>query len=752
MKQWLRSTWCSRSLLMLLWGVIAAIPAFAGLPEPPVELIAKVIVTPNTPQQVVVLQWYPAKEGAAPSGYRVYDAVPSSNGQLEFTMIAETEKTEYALYDLPLGTHVFYVTAFNAAGESKESNWARVYLDQKQQQEIWFVTEPKNEAELGKVYRYESQAVSQGKQMIEYLLQEAPLGAPIPYAAGMVVDSKTGVVEWEPKAAGTYAAQLVARLAGDTTIFTTQILIITVAAPPCATISGTVKNESGDPIREAWIVAVSADDNGPNWRISHDGPVNNGEYELKVQEGTYVLYIKAEMGPVWYPNAFDVAQAERVTIKCGDAVVANFTVKTPPEPKYSLVAGRVTAKANGKPVMAVVQFMPHNSNSKPTEPNTPGTSAGYAAKTDAEGYYKIELPDITSYIAYAYPVSGDDYLPQYFDHVATPTEATPITLPYNGGAVNFALEARPAYQTSLSGTVRDTTGAGIVGRVVALQIDASPNGGITSTDYARATNTEKDGSYRISNIRPGKYVLLAIPETRDFVPGYYVAGQVAARSWKEATIVGVAEIMPAVEYDITLQNRNGMKGYAKLEGYVKGTPGKVKSTGGLAGADAVPGTMILAIDPNGNVSDYTFSDPSGWFQLNELAAAEYNIVADKVGYLSFVSTTTLDYDKNSAVEMEVPMSKQISGVGDDGVVSGMNLSAYPNPTNGNVSLRFGAAAGVGELSITNTAGEKVMARTIETVQGENTMTLDASALSNGLYFIRLNGRSLNATGVFVVMR
>lgn len=751
MKQWLRSRWFFRSILMTLWGVIAAIPALADAPAAPVELSANVIVTPNAPQQVVLLQWYPAKEGAAPVGYRVYAAMPSSSGELQFKMITETEKTQAEVYGLAPGTYVFYVTAFNSVGESKESNWARVYLEEKPKEAIWFVTEPKREVELGGVYRYESQALAQGKELIEYLVQEAPLGAPIPYAAGIAADAKTGVVEWQPNAAGTYAAQLVARLVSDTTVFATQILIITVTAPPCATISGTVKNKAGEPVRQAWIVAVSADDNGPNWRVSHDGPVKNGEYELKVQEGTYVLYVKAELGPVWYPNAFDVGQAQRVAIKCGDAFVANFTVEAPPEPKYGLVAGRVTAKADGKPVMAVVQFMPRNSNGKPSDPNTPGTSAGYAARTDAEGFYNIELPDLTSYIAYASAMNGE-YLPQYFDHVATPTEATPITIPHNGGAVNFALKSTPAYNTSLSGTVRDSAGNGIAGRVVAMQLDAGPNGGITTTEYARAANTEKDGTYRISNIRPGKYVLLAIPATRDFVPGYYVAGQVAARSWKEATIVGVGEIMPAVEYDITVQSRNGMKGYAKLEGYVKGTPGKIKATGGFAEVDAVPGTLVVAIDPNGNVSDYTFSDPTGWFQLNELAAAQYIIMADKVGYTSFVSTTELDYDKRSAVEMEVPMSKQTSSVEDGAAATEMSLSAYPNPTSGNVSVSFSAVAGSGELSIINTVGETMLAMPLNVVDGLNAVTLDASTLAEGLYFVRLNGGRLNETGAFVVMR
>lgn len=754
MKQRFRITWYLRSVLLLLWGMIAATLALAGVPEAPVELSANVIVTPNTPQQVVILQWYPAKEGVAPAGYRIYQGMPTSSNELKFKMVAETEKTEMGIYDLSPGTHVFYVTAFNSAGESEQSNWARAYLGNTPQQGVRFVTEPPmHEVELGKVYRYESKAVGEGKEMIEYLLEEARLGAPFPPAAGIIVDRKTGVVEWEPKSTGTYAAQLVARLVSDTTVFATQILIITVSAPPCATISGAVKNEAGQPLREGWIVAVTADDNGPNWHASHDGPIKNGEYELKVGEGTYVLYIKTEVGAFWYPSpATDVANAKRIAIKCGDMVVANFTVATPPEPKYGVVAGRVTAKADGKPVMAIIHFMPRASKDKPIQPNTPGGLEAVVIRTDAEGYYKVELSDASSYIAYAQPV-GSDYLPQYFDHVATPTEATPITIPFNGGPVNFELEATPAYQTSLSGTVRDTAGNGIVARVVAMQIDASPNGGITNTDYARAATTEKDGSYRMSNIRPGKYVLLAIPEMRDFVPGYYVAGQIAARSWKEATIIGVAEIMPAVEYDITLQSRNGMKGYAKLEGYVKGTPGKIKSSGGLAGSDVVPGTMVLAIDPNGNVSDYTFSDPSGWFQLTELAAAEYTIMADKVGYTSFISTTELDYDKRSAMEMEVPMSKQTSSVPDQGAATlGMDVSAYPNPTTGSVSLRFSAVAGSGELSIINAAGERVMGGSIQTTSGDNTVTVDASALSEGLYFVRVNGKAVNATGAFVVMR
>ena len=210
--------------------------------------------------------------------------------------------------------------------------------------------------------------------------------------------------------------------------------------------------------------------------------------------------------------------------------------------------------------------------------------------------------------------------------------------------------------------------------------------------------------------------------------------------------------MPAVEYDITVQSRNGMKGYAKLEGYVKGTPGKSKSTGGFAEVDAVPGTLVVAIDPNGNVSDYTFSDPTGWFQLNELAAAQYTIMADKVGYTSFVSTTELDYDKRSAVEMEVPMSKQTSSVEDDPAATGLSLSAYPNPTSGNVSVSFSAVAGSGELSIINTVGETMLAMPLNVVDGLNAVTLDASTLAEGLYFVRLNGGRLNETGAFVVMR
>ena len=128
------------------------------------------------------------------------------------------------------------------------------------------------------------------------------------------------------------------------------------------------------------------------------------------------------------------------------------------------------------------------------------------------------------------------------------------------------------------------------------------------------------------------------------------------------------------------------------------------------------------------------------------------IMADKVGYTSFVSTTELDYDKRSAVEMEVPMSKQTSSVEDDPAATGLSLSAYPNPTSGNVSVSFSAVAGSGELSIINTVGETMLAMPLNVVDGLNAVTLDASTLAEGLYFVRLNGGRLNETGAFVVMR
>src|SRR5205807_1427841 len=137
---------------------------------------------------------------------------------------------------------------------------------------------------------------------------------PIPYAEGITVNRETGVVEWMPKAQGPFAVAIIAYLASDSTTNAMQVLIISVKAPACAMIRGTVRDSTGAPLENAWITAVSADGStGADWNTSASTEVVKGEYSLPVSQGTYVLYLKhPQLGAVWYKNAFDISGAEHL--------------------------------------------------------------------------------------------------------------------------------------------------------------------------------------------------------------------------------------------------------------------------------------------------------------------------------------------------------------------------------------------------------------------------------------------------------
>ena len=67
-----------------------------------------------------------------------------------------------------------------------------------------------------------------------------------------------------------------------------------------------------------------------------------------------------------------------------------------------------------------------------------------------------------------------------------------------------------------------------------------------------------------------------------------------------------------------------------------------------------------------------------------------------------------------------------------------DLRVYPNPTAGNATVVFETEAeGKYTLNVLNILGQVVYSKTASSVKGENTLSIDISELSSGLYFINL---------------
>jgi len=741
-----------------LFAIMAAamvVTAKATVPEPPIDLVAQLVRSSNTPVGSIRLEWSPARSGATADGYRIYMSMAANGAVGDFVQIGGTTTTWFEISDPRPGAFVFYVTAYNGDGESQPSDLAKILVDGPPDpvSTIYFTSVPPREATVGVPYRYDADAVDPNGGEVRYRIGEAPLGAPFPYAEGITVDNLTGVVEWTPSRTGLFAAAVYAYLASDTNEVEMQVVIVNVTTPPCAVIRGTVLNVDGSVVEDAFITAISVNDNsGANWATSASAPSTGGEYALDVPEGTYVIVLKHPIvGAIWYKDALDISTAEHVTVACGETAAADFIVKSPPEPTKFTVSGRVSRLDEGSGVDAVVEFMLRDRNGRPIDPATGVIYPNaFATRTDADGYYTVELIDGFEYIAQALP-NDDALLSQYYDRVSTPSDATPITAPTNAG-INFILTARPVYNNGIDGTVADSAGAPLEAEVMVMRVPTGANvPDPTNTEYARATKTEADGSYRLRNLIPGAYVVFAMPSDREYAPGYYVENAGASLGWRGGTTIVVDETTVATGKDIVLQRRDGKRGFARIGGYVRVGPGSTKSDRTVLGGDPLSGVFIYALDGDDRVSDYTFSDPSGWFELSELGAADYRIFADKVGYGSAVFTENLDYNGRSSVDKDIVLPNGTSSV-DDLVVGNRALRIHPNPAASRITLQFDAAGDEGTVTIVDALGRGVRTLEITTTDGANVVPIDLSGLGAGYYRVQVHSGRVNASTGFIVVR
>lgn len=739
--------------------IVLATTALATRPAPPIDLKAEYVMSPASNEAYILLTWQAPPNSPAPDGYIVYMAIPTNNGALDFQMVGRTTETEFRIPNPSSGPHAFYVTSFNSDGESGRSDYAKVVIDNGGPDpgtSIYFTTKPLTEAKVGEAWVYDADAVDPDGGVLHYRIEEAPLGAPFPFAEGMTVNATTGVVEWTPTRTGVFAAAVIASLESDNTKSAMQVLIINVVAPPCATISGTVVNANGTTVDGAYVVAVPVDNNNPGGGNTRNAAeVVNGAYSLSIGEGIYALYLKhPQAGLIWYRNAADISGAERLTVACGDALTADFVVTTPPEPTRFTIGGRVTRKADGSGTMATVQFVASSKNGSP-DPATGSNGAFLVARTDADGYYQVELIDGYKYIAQAMPIDAD-LLSQYYKEVSNPTEATPISSADVNTSIDFALDSRPVYNNGIGGMVVDASGAIVMSQVIAIRITKGnssnvpdPNG---KGEFARTTKTEQDGSFMLENLMPGDYVLLAIPNDREHTPGYFVAGGQASLGWSDATRITIGETDFSTSNTIALAKREGKRGFARLGGTVKVLPGGTKIGRDLLGADPLSGVFVYALDDQGLVGDYTFSDANGWFELTELGVGDYRIIADKVGYYQQTVQTTLDYNGRSSVEQDISMTKEASGVDDDIITGVAGATVYPNPATDRMTVRFNGRSGSASLSIIDPLGRTIGTRSIEAVDGTNDVQVDISALRAGAYRLRIESTDANGSIPFVITR
>lgn len=606
-------------------------------------------------------------------------------------------------------------------------------------QKIKFVTEPNTKGEIGVQWSYKFKAES----------PESSADCPIKYIVSAEIDGfnwdkETNTITFTPQKSGYYKISIKAYLQCNEKVFVLQEFKVVVGNVEsyCAKISGTVKNENGESIKTGTVRAWLITDNNKETPV-YKASIERGFYTLKLNEGKYILDVDGELFyHEWYQDADEMADATRIEIKCKDELTINFVVESKPEPKYYLVSGTVLSESDNKPVYAKVEFIPVE-----LYKNT-GKYESFYAKTRDNGEYEIKLPDKWTYKARAIPLT-DGYAEQYYEGVSSIFEADMIELTGNLEGINFKLKKLNTYQNGLTGKmVADASGNFIRGLVTAYLVSASDG---NEYKFSKVAETDAEGKFKFTNLIPGDYVLMSVPFSNSYVPGYYKKNSIAALKWKDATKITVGNSMLDEVFTIRHKLRNGYKGIIIVKGNVVDITSQFgKGTDNKQNAKPVAGAFVYVVDENGNISDFTFSNSNGSYQISELGVGKYTIFVDKLGYGSYSRDLNTNYSANYNISVDLPIAKEEpASVDDNAPVTGLSL--YPMPANDFINVEFISEAGFITIGIFDLLGNQVLSQTSDLEPGVNKIKLPVNYLSTGIYMIKFeNSGKFTTTKISIV--
>jgi protocatechuate 3,4-dioxygenase beta subunit len=489
----------------------------------------------------------------------------------------------------------------------------------------------------------------------------------------------------------------------------------------------------------------------------------DGFYRAVLDTGTYLVHTVAAKlvnapGPMlykpeWYENAADPRSATPVLVSDASAFTANFDLvplRFPPPP-LATISGTVTDDEDpATPLQDATVVIVRTMQDWTLMSSMGNDFLGFCCQdmnveglgylrgviwkgtTDANGEYSASVPDNYSYLAMA---TKRGYIPEFYDNKTDPSEADIIKLNGSATGIDFSLTPRPTVENSISGTVNDSDGVGVPSRIILL-----PARPVVEPLRPRFEYTDADGMYKITNVRPGTYLILAIP-FEGYAPAFYKEGAYGVIYWQEADKVEIPVTGDVTGIDIGVVPIM-RHGFAQMFGRIFAgaeTP---------VGTSSVPimGVNVLAKDDLGNVVGYGITDDTGAYVIESLPAGQISIQVDCPDYVpAQVAITIGATDYLVSRDFTLVPSTPTAVPGQGSVPSSFALDQnYPNPFNPSTSIRFSLPQqSTVVLKIFNLLGQKVATlaqgvRPAGTYQVSWNGTDDLGrSVGSGLYFYRL---------------
>ncbi|HEX2866761.1 MAG TPA: carboxypeptidase regulatory-like domain-containing protein [Ignavibacteriales bacterium] len=479
---------------------------------------------------------------------------------------------------------------------------------------------------------------------------------------------------------------------------------------------------------------------------------SQGRFSAKLMPGSYYVFAGSEhfIGE-FYDNARTRDQAQVITAAQGSSL--NLSISLAPYIKsvnYT-VSGSVK-NSEGKPVRAKIKVfrmnaVVNNEKENGDEKDDMKPCNVFGTSTDDQGNYTVKVKSSDTIVVFASPVFGEEhmssqaYLPQFYNNRQTLQEADKLVASSNLTGINFVLERKAAFKNSISGQVADTLSNGVAAGVVAYRIGEGKYGFSKS-----GALTDSTGKYTLTNLVPGKYILLAIPRA-GYMPSFYRQDGMPVFARKLADTLVMADSTVKININITVRKLNIVQGTGSITGFIKDTDGK-----------SVNGALSLVVNEKGQFAGYAISDASGEYTVGGLASGNYTLSADMYEYKetqpAYASVTSDNVTPVVSFTMEAASVSSASE--DNGAVpSAYSLKQnYPNPFNPSTTISFSIPEKARvTLKIYNILGSEVASiMNEEKPAGKYSVVFNAGSLPSGIYFYTLSSGKYSVTKKLVLLK
>jgi hypothetical protein len=503
-----------------------------------------------------------------------------------------------------------------------------------------------------------------------------------------------------------------------------------------------------------------------------------GHYRAVLDTGTYL--IRAEGPPVWssnalvsgiwfpvyqpewYDNVLDISKATAVVVVPASDFTADFGLARITPPKLVTMEGVVTNDVGntdqptrplvGATVVIMRSIQTMNSIDLLSASGLAFADEGgsvdglgycrgivWRGKTDSTGHYKGTVLSGYSYVAVA---AKRGYLPEYYRERSNPLQADLIKADENVTGIDFTLALNPVLQNSISGSVRDSAGTGIPSRIVLFPL--GPAAAIMPA--IRFGHTDSLGGFTLSEVRAGKYFVLAVP-FRGYGPAFYKAGAYGIRCWKNADTVGVNGSITGIDIGVLPIVPRGALILA----------GRVVDASGVS----LEGVRVSVLSAGGEMLGFTLTDNTGAYSVEGLAAMPVTVAFDLEGYEPGQKEFTPASGEFLVNAGTIALAASVTEAAAAPVLpkAFWMHPNYPNPFNPSTRITFDLpASSVARVVVYNILGQEIITlHDAFVAAGSHTITWNGKdktgrVVAAGLYLVRFTVLTSSGAQQFSQMR